>query len=47
MSEMGQFQLQEPDSSIQATLEQGSWIGNNATGFPNFNVILSSTNILI
>ena len=47
MSEMGQFQLQEPDSSIQATLEQGSWIGNNTTGFPNFNVILSPTNILI
>ena len=23
------FQLQEPGSSIQATLEQGSWIGNN------------------
>ena len=48
MSEMVQFQLQEPDSSIQATLEQGSWIGNNTTtGFPNFNVILSPTNILI
>ena len=23
------FQLEEPDSSIQATLEQGSWIGKN------------------
>ena len=26
------FQLQEPDSSIQATLEQGSWIGKNNVG---------------
>ena len=25
---MSIFQLQEPESSIQATLEQGSWIGN-------------------
>ena len=34
------FQLQEPDSSIQATLEQGSWIGRNNTGCPNFDVLI-------
>ena len=31
------FQLQEPDSSIQATLEQGSWIGEEKTKSKTFS----------